>query len=94
MNCLKITDNCYIIRYVAGQYWLLDISQPGIPYKKPLIMNEVGAKIWEALLKNYSLDQMSHELSAEYEVEKEIIEADVLEFLEQLKVYGVKIEEV
>ncbi len=93
MNNLKIKNNCYTIRYAAGMYWLLDISQPGVPYKKPLIMNEVGAKIWEMLLKNYSVETICHNFVTEYEIEKDIIEEDVLQFLDQLKAYGVEIKE-
>ncbi len=90
---LKIIDNCYVIRNAAGQYWLLDISQPGVPYKRPLSMNEVGARIWSMLEKNYSLEQSVVELSEEYSVSREIIREDVTQFIHQLKLYGVRIED-
>ena len=35
----------YQLRYAAGIYWLLDMSQPGYPYRKPLPLNEMGAAI-------------------------------------------------
>lgn len=93
MNNLKILDNCYTLRCAAGRYWLLDTAQPGIPYKKPLCLNEVGAKIWEMIELEYSLSKISSTLAEEYEVSAEDVKEDVLQYLNQLKSYGVKIEE-
>lgn len=90
---LKILDNCYAVRNAAGQYWLLDISQPGIPYKRPLTMNEIGALIWSMLEKEYTLHQIVTALSEEYSVPEEVILDDVTQFIHQLKLYGVKVEE-
>lgn len=93
MNNLKILDNCYTLRCAAGRYWLLDTAQPGTPYKKPLCLNEVGAKIWEMIELEYSLSKISSTLAEEYEVSAEDVKEDVLQYLNQLKSYGVKIEE-
>lgn len=93
MKNMKISSNCHTLRYAAGQYWLLDLDQPGIPYKKPMCLNEVGAKIWEFFEKEKSVDFICKQLAMEYEIDENVICEDVLQFLEQLKVYGVKIEE-
>lgn len=93
MKNIKIIDNCYALRKAAGQFWLLDLSQPGIPYKRPMSMNEIGADIWTMLIKEYSIEKIVKELSEEYEEEPAQIEVDVRQFIYQLKAYGVKIEE-
>ena len=36
----------YQIRQAAGMYWLLDMEQPGIPYRQPVLLNETGAAFW------------------------------------------------
>ena len=93
MNNVKILDDFYVLRYAAGQYWLLDTLQPGVPYKGPLRMNAMGAEIWNLLEKRYSTEQIISTLGAEYEAAPTEIKADVLQFINQLKIYGVKIEE-
>lgn len=93
VNNVKIIENCYTIRYAAGQYWLLDISQAGIPYKKPLILNEVGAQIWNMLVNGHSLDVIVCNLAKEYDVAQAVIEEDITQYINQLKAYGVRIEE-
>lgn len=84
---------CYILRYAAGQFWLLDINQPGIPYKKPMCLNEVGAKIWRLFSEEKSVDLICKHLAEEYGMEETVIYEDVTQFLKQLQIYGVETEE-
>ena len=93
MNNLKILDNCYALRYAAGRYWLLDTEQSGVPYKKPLCLNEVGARIWEMMTGEYTCFEICRILAEEYGVSQEEITEDVLMYVKQLKAYGVKIED-
>ncbi len=93
MKKIHIIDNSYALRYAAGNYWLIDMSQKGIPYKRPMTLNEVGAQIWKMMIEEASIAEMSNALSAEYEISKEELEEDILQFIQQLRAYGVKIEE-
>ena len=36
----------YQLRKAAGIYWLMDMEQEGIPYRKPIPVNDTGADIW------------------------------------------------
>lgn len=90
---MRIIDDCYSLRKAAGLYWLLDMKQVGIPYKRPMSMNEIGAQIWDLLEREYTLSAICREIAAEYNEEEEEIKKDVLEFVNQLKAYGVHIEE-
>ncbi len=83
----------YQLRYAAGQYWLLDMEQEGVPYKRPMSMNAIGAEIWEMLKKGWTIEQMTEVFTKEYEVDKEEIREDILQFQKQLTAYGVAIEE-
>lgn len=89
---MKITENNYYLRKAAGLFWLLDMGQVGIPYKRPLSMNEIGAQIWDLLEREYTLNAICREIASEYNMAIDIIEKDVLDFIGQLRAYGVQIE--
>ena len=80
----------YQLRYAAGIYWLLDMSQPGYPYRKPLPLNEMGASIWRRMEKGMGLEEISAELAAEYGVSQEEVGKDLREFCQQLERQGIK----
>ena len=82
----------YQLRFAAGVYWLLDMSQSGYPYRPPLPMNEVGARIWGLLEKGMNQEQISVLLAGEYDVCEEEIMRDVMEFCDQLSQKGIKNE--
>ena len=80
----------YQLRYAAGIYWLLDMGQPGDPYRKPLPLNEMGAAIWTMMEKGLDLEEISADLAAEYGISQEEVGKDVREFCQQLKRQGIK----
>lgn len=83
----------YQLRYAAGQYWLLDMEQDGVPYKQPMCMNVVGAEIWKMMKKDWSIEQMIEVFNKEYQVEKGEIREDIIQFQKQLAAFGVVIGE-
>lgn len=78
-------QNRFILRRVAGKNWLLDVGQPGFPYKQPLGINETGADICERLLQGMSDEEIIEDLAGEYEVDRSQIEADLRPFIRQLR---------
>lgn len=87
--CIEKMQSEYQLRSAAGQYYLLHMSQKGIPYEQPLILNFIGAEIWDLLLLGNSKEQIAEQLGQKYQVEIEEIEKDILHFYGQLKEYGV-----
>lgn len=79
----------YQLRYAAGIYWLLDTCQDGVPYKKPLTMNEMGAAIWNMMLQGLDREQIVAALCQEYRMTWEIVLRDVEQFQTQLAEYGI-----
>lgn len=79
----------YQLRKAAGKYWLLDMEQTLDAYKQPIPFNEVGARIWELLAENHSIEEIVEILSKEYEATKAEIQPDVEDFLDQLKQKGI-----
>lgn len=78
----------YQLRHAAGIYWLIDMKQPGYPYKKPLPLNEMAARIWRMMGAGLSLEEISAILGEEYEVSSDEIGEDVRAFSTQLKQCG------
>lgn len=81
----------YQLRRAAGKYWLLYMEQKGIPYERPLQLNDVGAEMWNLLKDGTTTEQMIEYLAKNYDVEKAEIRADVTAFLHQLEEYGISI---
>ena len=80
----------YQLRYAAGQYWLLDTWQKGVPYRSPLTMNEVGADIWRMMEQGCSREQIVDALSREYQTSRDVVEQDLEQFQAQLAEFGIK----
>jgi hypothetical protein len=59
---------------------LLDIKQ-GLCFS----MNPVGARIWEMLKQKCSVEEIARSLEKEFQVSRSQIEADIAEFIENLK---------
>ncbi|MCD8014039.1 MAG: PqqD family protein [Lachnospiraceae bacterium] len=84
-----LTGNRYQMRHAAGIYWLLDMEQSGMPYVKPLPMNEMGATIWNMRRRGLDLDKIAEKLSDSYEIPVEQAREDVGLFLAELQRQGV-----
>jgi hypothetical protein len=52
------------------------------------VLNEVGARIWALTNGRQSVRQIAATISAEYQVEQSVAEADTLEFVAQLAAKG------
>ena len=89
----KIDYGRYCLRYAAGQYWLVDIKQNGIPYRVPLMINGVGAKIWHMMESGMEIEQMSEAMCRTYGISKEEAQGDIIMFQEELKKQGYLTEE-
>ena len=75
----------YQLRQAAGMYFLIDCEQPGMPYRRPMTLNEVGARIWELLAEGQEQDRIARILSEEYEADLSEVSEDVALFCRQLK---------
>lgn len=88
-------ESGYIMRKAAGLYWLIDTGQPGVPYKKPLPMNETGARIYECSKKGMTCEEIAEELCREFSMTdedsgREAVLRDVVEFARKLEAYGIR----
>lgn len=81
----------YRIRKAAGSYWLLDMQQDGKSYIEPIALNESGAKIWELASQGLDKAAIAEHLAKKYGISKEMVEEDILHFLEGLEAAGVSV---
>lgn len=79
----------YKLRKAAGRYWLLDMEQPGFPYKPPVVINEGGAFIWQFLAEGLSVTCIAEKLAMEYGIPEEEARQDIIQFISQLKEQGI-----
>lgn len=80
----------YQLRRAAGMYWLIDMEQEGVPFRKPLAMNQVGADIWR-MLRDGEEGGIAAALCREYRVDAEEAARDVEEFRRTLRERGISI---
>ena len=48
-------------------------------------LNEVGVFIWERLENPVTIDELTHEIMMEFEVDQDVLEADMKQFIHELK---------
>lgn len=68
-----------------GRSALLDLSEPGAA---PLILDGIGALIWQRVDGSRSDRQIAEELSAQFDEDPEVIASNVVDFLDQLDALG------
>lgn len=84
-----IGNGRYQLRTAAGKYWLMDMGQKAGNYRAPVAMNETGAMILEYFWKSGDTKEPAKVLSETYEIDLEEAQADVNEFLNQLRSQGI-----
>lgn len=72
-----------LLRNAAGAYWLINLDQPGVPYKKPLKLNDSGALIWGLLTEGMTVDEMAARV-ADDGYPKEDAARDIQDFIDQI----------
>jgi len=73
-----------IHRNIIGEDIFIPIGQTALEKNGVFVMSPVGARIWELLSQGKDTNQLVPLLLEEYEVEPEVLQADVAEFLAEL----------
>ena len=80
----KITfSDTVFAQEVDGEMVLLDMNSENY-----FGLDEVGTAIWKAMQECKTLEEVYHVLREEYEVEPEILQKDLLDFVEKLSDSG------
>ncbi len=78
-----------VLRSVAGEYMLIPIGETVFEYNGIFMLTESGKFLWENIENGAEPDQLKQLLMAEYEIDSDTASADVDEFLEMLKTFGI-----
>lgn len=76
--------NNYEIHDVAGTHFLINVTQIGDVFEKPLEINEFGAYVCRYIKDGKNLEETAKILSEEYETEYEEVLKDVNDFADIL----------
>lgn len=82
-----------IHRNIIGEDIFIPIGQTALEKNGVFVMSPVGARIWELLSQGKDTNQLIPLLLEEYEVEPEVLQADVAEFLAELSRLGLLLED-
>lgn len=74
-----------ILREIAGDYALIPVGDTVLKNNGLFSLTETAARIWQLLPAAESQEQIVDALLEEYDVERAVLEADVAEFLDQLR---------
>ena len=81
-----------IHRNIIGEDIFIPIGQTALEKNGVFVMSPVGARIWELLSQGKDTNQIIPQLLEEYEVEPNVLMADVDEFLAELSRLGLLLE--
>lgn len=85
-NFTKICRNPdFIFRNVAGEAVLIPLLKDVADLEAIYTLNEVGVFIWEHLEKPITVDALKQEIMAEFEVDQDMLEEDIKQFILELK---------
>ena len=78
----------YVLREIVGEYFIIPIGSESINNSRMITVNETGKTIWETLQKDRSIDELMKIMLDTYEVDEQILRADVDEFLATIRDAG------
>ena len=84
---MKIREG-FLLRIVAGNNVVVPIGQATLDFNGMMSLNETGAFIFSKMLDGTTKEQLIEDLISEYEVEREIAQKDVDDFIKKVEGEG------
>ncbi len=84
---MKIREG-FLLRNVAGNNVVVPIGQATLDFNGMMSLNETGAFIFSKMLDGTTKEQLIEDLISEYEVEREMAEKDVDDFIKKVEGEG------
>lgn len=78
----------FITKKVAGDVIVIPAEQALVDFKAVITLNESGAFLWELLKEEQTKESLLEKMVQEYDADKDLILADVEEFLKVLEDKG------
>ncbi|MDD4688662.1 MAG: PqqD family protein [Eubacteriales bacterium] len=81
---LKIKEG-FMLKNIADNYVVVSVGEGNVNFNSMITTNETGSFLWEILKDGATKQQLVDALLAEYDVEEEIVAADVERFVQKLE---------
>ena len=78
----------FITKKVAGDVIVIPAEQALVDFKAVITLNESGAFLWELLKEEQTKESLLEKMAQEYDADKDLILADIEEFLKVLEDKG------
>jgi hypothetical protein len=78
----------FVVRKVGGESVVVPVGEMSKKFHGMINLNETGAFLWEFYTSEHTVEDGVNALLAEYEVEKEIAQADVEQFVKTIEESG------
>lgn len=82
----------FILREIAGEYILIPVGAAAAKFNGLITINETGHVIFCALSKECTITDLVDAITDEFDIDRETAQADVEEFLRQLRQAGALVE--
>lgn len=79
------TREGFVLREIGGNHVVVAVGEAVKVFNGMIQLNETGAFLWEKLSKGIEIDVLIDDMTKEFNVEKDVAEKDVKEFIESLK---------
>lgn len=81
--------NDYMLKNVGNEYMIIPTSNTNVNFSKIFNINETAAFIFKNLQEERSKEEILELMSVEYDAPKEVLSADIDEFIKELKKRGI-----
>ncbi len=79
----------YMLKNVGNEYMIIPTSNTNVNFSKIFNINETAAFIFKNLQEERSKEEILELMSVEYDAPKEVLSADIDEFINELKKRGI-----
>lgn len=79
----------YMLKNVGNEYMIIPTSNTNVNFSKIFNINETSAFIFKNLQEERSKEEILELMSVEYDAPKEVLSADIDEFIKELKKRGI-----
>jgi methyltransferase-like protein len=76
-----------VTRKTGNEYVLVPVANNIADMNSVYTLNETGAFLWEMIDGRKTISDLIESLISEYEIDKETAAADVMSFIEEMKIY-------
>ena len=82
-------NNNYMLKNVGNEYMIIPTSNTNVNFSKIFNINETAAFIFKNLQEERTKEEILELMSVEYDAPKDVLSADIDEFIKELKKRGI-----